>query len=672
MKHRLHISVVFLLVLPLLTIFPQLADAQCGSFYDGFESGTIGPAWSYGTGTYTRSVSNTGSPVGNYHVVQTSSGSGTHYQGMYATFTPAQPTYFSWWIRSNTTSGANGYVVIGNSSISSDNGILFCYITSPGALRFYNTSGYNHPISPNTWYHVECRNVNWTTRTMEIWVDNALILSNWAFRSTTAMNVDRVHMYNLVAATAEYDEIQIGLGGVTIDSVLASQPVCYGDSNGSISLTASSINGGVSYAWSTGDTSPGIINLSNGTYTVSITDSLGCSVTDSFTMASPSQVAPVGTVTNVLCPGGSGGAIDVTVSGGSPGYTYLWSNGATTEDLSNLNSGTYVLTVTDVNGCEGNNTFGVSEPSPFVGSAMTTPPICFGGSNGAIDYTVSGGSPGYTYLWSNGATTEDLTGIPGGVYTVLVTDSVGCNFQDSVALSNPSQIMANGTVTPPTCFSFGNGRIDIAPSGGTPVYTYVWSTGASSQNLPSASAGTYTVTITDANGCTSVDTFVVTQPAQLAATANVTHSTGSNNGAIDLTVTGGTPPFTYNWSNGGTTQDITGLAGNTNYGVTVTDVNGCTTTGSFFVDEVIAVTNGVGTSLTAWPNPFENGFTVELSGMGAEPVQLSLCDLTGRQVWQAVQEQDGRVTVAVELAAGVYLLRMQQGGQASTVRMMKH
>jgi hypothetical protein len=666
MQKRLHVFLLFV-----LASFGSLTSgmAQCGTFYDGFETGTIGPQWTFGTGSFTRTVPNTNSAVGTYHLQQ--SGSGNFYQGMYATFTPSQPTYISFWMRTDITNAPNGYMVIGDGYVATDNGILFCYFNNTSQLRFFNNNGSNYNITANTWYHVEAKNINWTTRTMDIWINNVLYLTAWAFRSSLPTNIDRIHMFNLSASDAKYDDIQIGLGGPVISNPISVDPLCFGDSTGSVDISASSINGIASYLWSNGASTQDIQNLPGGVYALTVTDSLGCTGNASYTLTSPTQIAPVGTPLNVVCPGGGAGALDLSVTGGTPGYSYLWSNGATTEDLSNLTAGQYAVTVTDTNGCQSQNNFAVTEPSPFIDSSIVTSPTCVNGNDGMIDYHLSGGNGGYSYLWTSGDTTEDVAGLTAAVYTVVVTDSLGCIHQDSFVVVNPAGLFTNAIVGSPSCFSYGNGHINLTPSGGTPVYTYLWSNGATSQNLPSATAGNYTVTVTDANGCEVVDSFLVTEPTAVVSSGTVTNSTGGNNGAVDLTVSGGTPPYTYHWSNSSSNQDLTGVAGNANYTVLITDANGCQVTDTFFVDEVIAVTNALGTQFSAFPNPFTHSFVVDLQGIGAEPVILSLSDLTGREIWKTTRTVDGQVPYAAELSNGVYLLRMDQGTATTTLKMIK-
>lgn len=191
--------------------------AQCNIFADDFESGSLSTQWQFGTGTYTRNVTSVNPGQGNFSFEQT--GSSSFYEGTYATFTPSQPSYISFRMKTTTTTTANGYVVIGDANINADNGILFCYFNSTGGLRFYGTTGQNFPVIANQWYHVEIQNINWTARTMDIYLDGNLILTAWPFRSTSATTMDRIHLFNLSAATAMYDDIIIGnaplVGSVT-------------------------------------------------------------------------------------------------------------------------------------------------------------------------------------------------------------------------------------------------------------------------------------------------------------------------------------------------------------------------------------------------------------------------------------------------------------------------
>ncbi|NQX77435.1 VWA domain-containing protein, partial [Gilvibacter sp.] len=288
--------------------------------------------------------------------------------------------------------------------------------------------------------------------------------------------------------------------------------------------------------------------------------------TSTINIPSPPQVASV--VTDVLCFGDSTGAIDITVTEGTPPYTYAWSNGATTEDISGLAAGSYTVTVTDADGCNNVTTSAivVSEPNEALEiTADITDVACFGENTGAIDVSVTGGTAPYTYSWDSGESTQDLSGLAAGVYELTVTDANGCS--DGVAsftVGQPTAALSeSAAITDAACFGEATGAIDLTVAGGTAPYTYSWSNGASTEDISGLAAGDYTVDIEDANGCMLSQTYTVGQPAAgLSESASITDAAcfGEATGAIDLTVAGGTAPYTYSWSNGASTEDISGLA----------------------------------------------------------------------------------------------------------------
>jgi hypothetical protein len=286
-------------------------------------------------------------------------------------------------------------------------------------------------------------------------------------------------------------------------------------------------------------------------------------------------------VTDALCREGSTGAIDLTPTGGTPPYTYAWSNDATSEDVTGLAAGSYSVTVTDAHGCTASASFTVAQPAAALdASGVVSDVPCHGAATGAIDLTVTGGTAPYTYSWSNGATTEDVGDLVVGAYGVTVTDAHACTTSASFTVAQPAEALgASGVVTGVPCHGAATGAIDLTVSGGTPPYAYAWSNGATSEDVAGLVAGSYSVTVTDAHACTMSTSFTVTQPiASLAAEGAVTEvaCSGGATGAIDLGVTGGTPPYAYAWSNGATSEDVTGLPVGA-YDVTVTDASGCTT-----------------------------------------------------------------------------------------------
>uniref|UniRef100_UPI001A957D60 T9SS type B sorting domain-containing protein n=1 Tax=Desertivirga arenae TaxID=2810309 RepID=UPI001A957D60 len=300
--------------------------------------------------------------------------------------------------------------------------------------------------------------------------------------------------------------------------------------------------------------------------------------------------------TDVTVKGASTGAIDITISGGTGPYTFAWSNGATTENLTGLAAGTYTLTVTDKNGITTTASATITEPSALLAAVVTskTDVTVKGASTGAIDISVSGGTSPYSYAWSNGATTEDLTGLAAGTYSVTVTDKNGITTTASATITEPSALLA-AVVTSKTDITVkgaSTGAINITVSGGTAPYTYSWSNGATTEDLTGLAVGTYTLTVTDKNGITETATVTINEPSALLAAVVTSKTdvtvTGASTGAIDITVTGGTGPYTYAWNNGATTQDLNGLAAGT-YTLTITDKNGVTTTASVTIAQPSAI-----------------------------------------------------------------------------------
>ena len=275
----------------------------------------------------------------------------------------------------------------------------------------------------------------------------------------------------------------------------------------------------------------------------------------------PGQLILNGIATDVICNGEANGSIDITVSGGVTPYTFLWSNGATTEDLFNVIAGTYSVSVTDANGISISDSYTVNQPTAIVVNGNITNETIAGAGDGAINISVSGGASPYTYLWSNGETTEDISGLVKGTYNVVVTDSNNCSVTLSYTVDGPGVLSLTGFASGVTCNNDSDGEFNITVSGGVRPYSFVWSNGATTEDLIGLSAGDYTVTATDVNGATITDTFSINNPAVIVTTAVISDisADGRSDGKIDLTVTGGVPPYNYLWSNGAISEDLAQL-----------------------------------------------------------------------------------------------------------------
>jgi len=369
-------------------------------------------------------------------------------------------------------------------------------------------------------------------------------------------------------------------------NISATNAVCNGGSSGSIDLTPSGGTGVYTFSWSNSATSEDVSGLTSGTYSVIVTDANGCTSSTSVSVSEPGVIVLAITHVDATCGGAANGSIDLTSSGGTGSYTYLWSNSATTQDISGLTGGTYSVTTTDASGCTSTTSVVVFQPSSINLSASVTNILCHGANTGSINLTTTGGIGSYTFAWNNGFITEDISTLIAGTYTVTVTDASGCNTFTSAIVNEASSIVATTSNIQPTCASSTNGFIELTISGGAPSYTYAWSNSATSQDISGLSNGIYTVVVTDANGCTTTASALLNSTAnlQLSVTWINASCNGGNNGTMDLTVLTGGSPFTYAWNNGATTQDISGLSAG-NYSVVVTDANGCSGSTGYQIGE---------------------------------------------------------------------------------------
>jgi hypothetical protein len=291
-------------------------------------------------------------------------------------------------------------------------------------------------------------------------------------------------------------------------TVTSTNPTC-GGSNGVISMAPTGGTAPYTYNWAQGATTGSgtgttISGLAAGTYNVTLTSSTGCSATLSRTLSAATPLSITATSTNVLCFGGTTGAIDATTSGGTAPYTYNWGGGVTTEDRTGLRGGTYNVTVTDAGGCTASTSRTITTPSVILSVSGTTTQATCGAATGSINITAAGGTAPYTYNWGGGVTTEDRTTLAAGNYSVTVTDANACTVVQNFTITQPNALTLSTVLTHPTCpLPVADGAIDLSVTGGTAPYTYSWGGGVTTQDRTGLSAGTYTVVVTDATGCTA-------------------------------------------------------------------------------------------------------------------------------------------------------------------------
>lgn len=376
---------------------------------------------------------------------------------------------------------------------------------------------------------------------------------------------------------------------------------CNGLADGAIDLTVSGGAAPYTFLWSNGTTLEDPEGLASGSYSVSVTDANGCTAEGRFTVGNSAGIRITSSLQKPDC-NDNNGAIDISVSGGKSPYSFQWSDGSITEDLAGIGAGLYTVTVTDSAGCFEKAAFLLRENNTLVITGTTLPTSCSDDASGLIDVSVSGGTPPYSFAWSNGSADEDLSGLTSGYYTVTVTDAKGCTANAGFTVGKKT-FQVNRTVDPPSCNGGADGSITLdPPDGGTEPYTYEWSNGATGPSLPNVGAGTYTVVVTDATGCSRTLTIVVNEPQPLAATATISNSSCNAEGffSIDLTVSGGTAPYTFSWSDGTTGEDVDSLQSGT-YSVVITDANGCSTVKEIVVESPPAPWVCLISELTAMP-----------------------------------------------------------------------
>jgi Zn-dependent metalloprotease len=389
---------------------------------------------------------------------------------------------------------------------------------------------------------------------------------------------------------------------------------CFGGTNGAASVTGSGGTAGYTYAWTGGATGTSVSNLSSGSYTVTVTDSKGCTATKAFSVSQPTSL-PSATVTPtaVSCFGGTNGAASVTGSGGTAGYTYAWTGGATGTSVSNLNSGSYTVTVTDSKGCTATKGFSVSQPTQITGNFTTTNAGC-GVANGTATVTASGGTAGYNYLWNNGQTTNNITNLSAGTYTVTITDAKNCTASNSITVNGSALFSVAKSAVNNKCFGDNSGSASVYVSGGTPSYSYVWSNGVTINSITNVSAGTYFLTTTDGSGCAKTDTIVITQPTSLSATTtSVNANCAANNGNATATTSGGTPTYSYVWNNGQTSATTSNLIAGS-YSVTVKDANNCSTSATITVGANNTLTSSASSNNVNCFNGNDGAITITANG----------------------------------------------------------
>ncbi len=362
---------------------------------------------------------------------------------------------------------------------------------------------------------------------------------------------------------------------------------CFGGNNGSATLNVNGGQGPYTYQWSNNTTTNSIISMPAGTYSVIVTTANGCTTNVTVTITQPASAlsTPASVIGNVSCFGGTNAQASVNASGGTQPYAYSWNSSPSqsTSTATSLGAGLYTVDVTDANGCISSATVNITQPPILSGNVNVTSITCNGGTNGSATVALAGGTPPYFTSWNTSPIQYGnvASNLIAGNYVVNIMDANGCTLASQANITQPAILSAAiPTSSNVSCNGGANGAAAANASGGTSPYNYSWNT-IPPQNtavVTNMIAGNYTVTVTDANGCATVSTISISQPTLLSMTTTPTDTVCPGQPAIiGANASGGTNPYTYNWSNnlGNNSTHTVYPIFPTNYNVSVTDANGC-------------------------------------------------------------------------------------------------
>lgn len=387
---------------------------------------------------------------------------------------------------------------------------------------------------------------------------------------------------------------------------------CTGDS---VVLTA--LPAGGNYLWSNGDTTQSVVIYGSGTYSVQVTDPNGCpaSSNPTITQAVPSPQLQL-TLTQPSCFAACDGSILGNGFSGLPPYTITWNTfpaqyGVTATGLC---SDTGSVVITDAAGCQSRFSYDLLQPTPLGFTFTSSPTSCFGLSDGVIQVNGTGGTPPYVFSLNNNPAGPWTTmpGLSAGTYLLTIRDVRNCQFQQNVVVQQPALLQASVAGSNPLCFGDGNGTATAVATGGTPPFSYLWNTGATTASISSLYAGLYSVQITDAGNCTAAAQVTLTDPPLLTASASgfdLTCAIPPDNGIATAAVNGGTAPYQYLWNAGSNPSASynTGFPAGT-WTVQITDANGCMTQASVVLNAPV------------FPTAYTAADTAVCAGAGGAPV----------------------------------------------------
>ena len=415
-------------------------------------------------------------------------------------------------------------------------------------------------------------------------------------------------------------------------------PLCVGVPNGGISISDTA---SYSYNWNTGDSINTLSNLVSGIYTVTITDTLGCTIIESFALTNSTRATLELAGTDATCIGMNNGSVSANDGLNLSGYSYLWNTGDTTNILTDLAPATYFVLATSPEGCLNGDSIdiGFEREVPLI--ANITDASCVGVNNGSISVNDSLDVTGFQFGWSTGAETQSINNLTAGTYSVAIADPIGCLATATFEVANTTELVLTADVTNGTCDVAENGSILLNESSDVTGYTFNWSNGDSTQLLANVVPDIYAVTVTDANGCVAIDSFNIgiTRNLVIGFMVENTSCDGVNDGTVSLNRGQDLSSVAIAWSTGESTQTIEGLAPG-NYTFLVTDTFGCTVFGAPIVE--------IGTNFTI------EASVTNASCTGINDGSITLNDSTGVDGLNIIWSTGDSTQTISGLAAGEY------------------
>lgn len=476
--------------------------------------------------------------------------------------------------------------------------------------------------------------------------------------NTLTPTVDQAGTYQLQVSNTGNGCISTGIAlvieNITVEGAVEDiTPVsCAGAENGSATVTAAQGVEPYVFSWPGGLSGPAQTGLAAGTYNVTVTDGDNCTDLINVVVTEPAALVANASATGETSLGANDGVATANPAGGTDPYTFLWNNGETTESISGLQPGSYTVIITDANNCSTQETVTVNSFTCTINASVTAQQItCNGSQNGAATVNINNGLEPYNIVWSNGTEGPSATGLAPGTYTVSITDENNCPTTANVTIQEPAAVaLTIVEVQNALCFGDPTGQATVEASGGVGGYSYLWPSGNTEATETSLGAGTYQVTLSDANGCETTTNVNITQPQQMSGNVSATGESAyqSQDGGLSVSAAGGNPAYQYLWSTGETTASISGLAPG-EYTVVITDENGCDLQLTGTVQEYICPEVAVVSTID------------NVSCAGLADGEASLSTSGGTAPYEYTWSNGLTGPVATSLAAGFYEVAVQDG-----------